>query len=315
MKKLLLIIGMVTTSIFNTAGDDFDPGLSGFKVRVNDLEIPYNVFALFVMPFESLSMEIIGAGDTRPTVIGEGGPTGQIQIENQHIIWPGAVNPGIYKVEINVGPQTCRLNIFVMVPAAQIVDGHLNGYRIGSYPQKPLRDLEVYLPPQGYAEVREDMLSLAVSPHFTLGQFLCKQQKKAPHYLVLREKLLLKLEYLLGLVNEHGFRCDSFTVMSGFRTPYYNHKIGNVKYSRHCWGGAADIFIDENPRDGEMDDLNKDGKIDFKDAMVLYELVDGQWNEKKYRTYRGGLGLYRRNQSHGPFIHVDVRGFRARWGD
>jgi len=24
--------------------------------------------------------------------------------------------------------------------------------------------------------------------------------------------------------------------MSGFRTPYYNHAIGDVKYSMHQWG-------------------------------------------------------------------------------
>jgi uncharacterized protein YcbK (DUF882 family) len=28
----------------------------------------------------------------------------------------------------------------------------------------------------------------------------------------------------------------------------------------------------------------------------------------------GGVGVYRATSSHGAFAHVDVRGYRARWG-
>jgi hypothetical protein len=27
----------------------------------------------------------------------------------------------------------------------------------------------------------------------------------------------------------------------------------------------------------------------------------------------GGMSIYRRNPVHGPFVHVDTRGYRARW--
>jgi uncharacterized protein YcbK (DUF882 family) len=103
--------------------------------------------------------------------------------------------------------------------------------------------------------------------------------------------------------------------MSGYRTPYYNHAIGNVKYSRHLWGGAADIFIDVAPADGVMDDLDGDGTVDVRDAHVLYELVDTMYGSPLYEPFVGGLGAYRTTPAHGPFIHVDARGFRARWGD
>jgi uncharacterized protein YcbK (DUF882 family) len=125
----------------------------------------------------------------------------------------------------------------------------------------------------------------------------------------------VKLELLLEKTNEAGYRCDSFVVMSGYRTPFYNHLIGNVKYSRHQWGGAADIFIDEDPVDGMMDDLNGDGKSDVRDAHVLYEIVDRMYGKPWYEPYIGGLGAYRTTPNHGPFVHVDARGFRARWGD
>jgi uncharacterized protein YcbK (DUF882 family) len=102
--------------------------------------------------------------------------------------------------------------------------------------------------------------------------------------------------------------------MSGYRTPYYNELIGNVKRSRHLLGGAADIFIDESPKDGMMDDLNKDGKIDWRDAHILYEIIDDMYGKKFYEPFVGGLARYEKTACHGPFVHVDVRGNRARWG-
>ena len=33
-----------------------------------------------------------------------------------------------------------------------------------------------------------------------------------------------------------------------------------------------------------------------------------------YQPFEGGLGLYKANAAHGPFVHVDVRGYPARWG-
>jgi uncharacterized protein YcbK (DUF882 family) len=126
--------------------------------------------------------------------------------------------------------------------------------------------------------------------------------------------LLLKLELILEKVNEKGYRCDTFHIMSGYRTPYYNKAIGNVKYSRHIYGGAADIFIDENPKDNMMDDLNQDGKIDYRDAAIIYRIIDDLYGKKFYDPFLGGLARYKKTSNHGPFVHVDVRGRRARWG-
>jgi hypothetical protein len=102
-------------------------------------------------------------------------------------------------------------------------------------------------------------------------------------------------------------------VMSGYRTPFYNAAIGNVPYSRHVWGGAADIYIDDAPRDGEMDDLNADGRIDRADAEWLAAFIDDLSDEGRFGTGIGGIGIYDSNEAHGPFVHVDTRGFRARW--
>ena len=45
-------------------------------------------------------------------------------------------------------------------------------------------------------------------------------------------------------MNDLGFHVDTLHVMSAYRTPYYNHAIGDVLYSMHQCGSAADIFID-----------------------------------------------------------------------
>ena len=211
--------------------------------------------------------------------------------------------------------DSMTLNLFTMVPASKIKKGYLNGYRIGEYPSKPYKNLPQYRPPKGFIELPDSTYDIAVSPHFTLRQFICKQTGGYPQYLIVRTELLLKLELVLQQVNRKGYRCSTFHVMSGFRTPYYNKAIGNVKYSRHQWGGAADIFIDENPRDGQLDDLTGDNKIDWRDAAVIYDIIDNLHDKKWYRPYVGGLGRYRRTKNHGPFVHIDVRGFRARWGE
>jgi hypothetical protein len=105
------------------------------------------------------------------------------------------------------------------------------------------------------------------------------------------------------------------TVMSGFRTPQYNaqgvgRKGGRAKDSRHQFGDAADVFVDNN-RDGRMDDLNHDHRVDSRDAKVIVAAVERV--ERAYPDLAGGGGIYRATRAHGPFAHIDARGWRARW--
>ncbi len=71
--------------------------------------------------------------------------------------------------------------------------------------------------------------------------------------------------------------------------------------------------MDQQPKDGVMDDLNGDGRLDLGDARWLFDLVDGLSRSGSLDGLIGGLGLYSANAVHGPFIHLDVRGQRARW--
>jgi hypothetical protein len=200
---------------------------------------------------------------------------------------------------------------FVLVPAGDVRQGMLNGYRIGAYPASKN---PIYMQPAGFVEVTKENEDTRLTPHFRLRQFLCKQEPAGqyPKYVVLRERLLLALEAALAEVNALGFDADTLNVMSAYRTPYYNAAIGDVPFSMHQFGGAADVFVDTRKK-GQMDDLNRDGRIDVKDAAFLQSAIDRLFARPPFRRFDGGLGIYPATAAHPPFVHVDVRGVKARW--
>ena len=78
------------------------------------------------------------------------------------------------------------------------------------------------------------------------------------------------------------------------------------------YGYAADVYVDVSPRDGVMDDLNLDGEITKAVANFLYDCAQELFPEKEVGI--GGLGSHKANAVHGPFVHVNARGYKARWG-
>jgi len=312
----ILIIILIVQNLAAGPSSGFSSGKAGFAVKFKDEVSPYRVIGIFVLPNERLTLQALDTAKKDPYVLEvSGGEVTPIATNKWH--WRAPGETGLYPVKI-IQPHTAdsiTLNIFVMVPYNRLKGEYLNGYRIGTYPSVLFKQLSIYKPPKGFIEVTKKNEKTFVAPHLKLEQFLCNQEGSYPKYLVLKERLLLKLELILEKVNEEGYRCETFTIMSGYRTPCYNRTIGNVKYSRHLWGDAADIFIDENSKDGIMDDLNRDGRIDYRDASILYDIIDGMYGKPWYRLLIGGLARYEKTASHGPFVHVDVRGFRARWGD
>ena len=62
-----------------------------------------------------------------------------------------------------------------------------------------------------------------------------------------------------------------------------------------------------------MADLNGDGRHDQRDSKFLAQLVEKMTSKPANKKLSGGLGVYRPNKAHGPFVHVDTRGQEARW--
>jgi uncharacterized protein YcbK (DUF882 family) len=102
--------------------------------------------------------------------------------------------------------------------------------------------------------------------------------------------------------------------MSGFRTPDYNEQGvgagGRSPISRHQYGDAADVYPDDS-RNGRIADLNGDGRSDLADARVLAAAAEAV--ESRHPELVGGIGIYPGTPAHGPFVHIDARGKRARW--
>jgi len=285
-----------------------------FGIRFKDEVSYYRVLGVYVLPGEMITLEALDVDLGNEYVLrAAGGETRKVKVNKWR--WQAPEKVGLWPIIIsgNGSSDPITLNVFVMVPYDNLNGGSLNGYRIGRYPSAGTRKLAIHKPPAGFVEVTEENGNTLISPHFKLKHFLCKQNGGFPKYVVLKERLLLKLELLLEEANRRGFHCTTFHIMSGYRTPSYNEAIGNVKHSIHMWGGAADIFIDENPQDGVMDDLNGDGRMDYEDAGILYTMIDELYAKPWYSYFIGGLGRYGETNTHGPFVHVDVRGKCARW--
>lgn len=209
-----------------------------------------------------------------------------------------------------------QLSLITLLPFTDKVNGRVGDYHLGRFPaeKRPPRSA-AYENPDGFIEVTLENKDTPVSEHFRLSDFLTHDQKNVwPKYLVLREALVDKLELVMVELQRRGIDAQRMRVMSGFRSPQYNQRgvgRGRARDSRHQYGDAADVMVDNNG-DNRLDDLNRDGRVNSKDMRILAEAVESV--ERQYPELVGGLGLYRANSARGPFIHVDVRGQRARWG-
>jgi hypothetical protein len=231
---------------------------------------------------------------------------------------------GIWRVLLTIGNAVRPVrsfNVITELPFNAKKNGRVGLYYIGNWPSEngsvgPSKaPAGAYGNPAGFIEVTPENADTPVSEHFKLRDFLTHDQPNVwPKYLVLRPQLVDKLELVLSDLQAHGYDVRGVKVMSGFRTPQYNYTGGNTggraNLSRHMYGDASDIYVD-NDGDGQMDDLNHDGRISIDDARVIAEAVDRV--EAAHPEAVGGAGVYTAAPGHGPFIHIDARGYRARW--
>ena len=221
---------------------------------------------------------------------------------------------GVYAANDTAG----SFHFITMRPFTDKVQGRIGGYRIGFFPseKRSVRSTS-YNNPDGFLEVTATNQDTPISEHFRLRDFLTHDQATVwPKYLVLREPLVDKLELVLSELRRMGIPASRLRVMSGFRTPQYNSQGvgagGRVQDSRHQYGDAADVYVVNGDRDW-MSDLNRDGRIDTRDAKVLAQAAENV--EREHPDLTGGVGIYKATSAHGPFVHIDVRGTKARWGE
>ena len=122
------------------------------------------------------------------------------------------------------------------------------------------------------------------TPHFTLREWRCKDGSDVPRTLWANlQRLMERLETLRSALGD-----APITIVSGYRSPAYNERLrqddpaGVAKDSQHLYATAADI------------------RVRGCTPQQVYEQADAIFAD-------GGVGRY------SSFVHVDVRGKRARW--
>ena len=227
--------------------------------------------------------------------------------------------PGVWNLALKIGNAIKPLagfSVITLRPATEKKGGKLGLYYIGNWPAARRGQPGVsYDPPSGFIEVTPETQNTQLSDHFRLKDFFPHDQQNVwPKYIVVDIKLIDKNELVLQDLKEHGINPDGVRVMSGFRTPQYNagggDPRGRAALSRHMYGDANDIFID-NDGDGRMDDLNHDGRVNIADAKVICDAANRV--ERAHPSLIGGCGIYSGTSAHGPFTHIDTRGYPARW--
>ena len=225
----------------------------------------------------------------------------------------GADQPGVHRTGL-VSADGSSLVFVNLIPFEAKTGGTLQGYKVGYWPSERRKGITTALP-AGFIEVTEVLQEVQLSEHFRVRDFVTKDQYDVwPKFLLVQPALLDKLELVIAELEELG-KPSAVKVLSGFRTPQYNQRgvcrrCGRAKDSRHMYGDAADLFVDADGN-GIMDDLNGDGRVTTADAQFLAKVVERV--EAAHPELIGGVGIYRARRGHGPFLHVDTRGFVARW--
>jgi Peptidase M15 len=201
--------------------------------------------------------------------------------------------------------QVEGLTLAVLVPFEEKEGAMLRGYRIGTYIAERMRGRQA--PPEGFLEITPADIDLPITKHLRVGDFLNHDQQGVwPSYAAVNPKLLDKLELVIQeIARWHGDKAVAdieIDVHSGFRAPEHNRRIQRAaRDSQHQYGDAADVAIDANG-DGKLT------AIDSRMVGLAVEIV-----ELKHPDLVGGLGIYTSGHSSTNYVHIDVRGRRARW--
>jgi len=123
---------------------------------------------------------------------------------------------------------------------------------------------------------------MKLEDNFSLWEFECRDGTSIPdEYMENVKKLAENLQIIRNKINQ------PMIIISGYRSPDYNKKIGGAKRSQHMLAKAADIIVSG------------------MDTRELKEIITDLIN--KGELHPGGVGLY------STFVHYDIRGTNARW--
>lgn len=116
----------------------------------------------------------------------------------------------------------------------------------------------------------------------------------ASQFWLVEESLLYLILDFIQALEEDGYDKYGFYVRESHRHPQNNLDRRGASQSLHIYGKAADLVIQ---------DINQDGLISQRDKDIGLKVLEDLVGD------RGGVGLYPGTST----IHIDTRGYRARW--
>lgn len=184
------------------------------------------------------------------------------------------------KISFNKIPKSHRQQMRMDYPTYRTI------YQEATFYEVPPQMLYQYI--VGYTRIRD-----VVSRDNSYADAII--DRSLPIYWCIDKHILYQLLALQDALTEAGYERDEFWVNSGFRTPIYNKEVGGASKSRHMHGQALDLHIE---------DINCDGSYTNVDKQIVLDLL-----ETKIIGDNGGIGRYPGSRA----VHMDVRGYRARW--
>jgi hypothetical protein len=119
--------------------------------------------------------------------------------------------------------------------------------------------------------------------------------RSAFYYICIDDGLLKTAFDLEAALRKRGYNSAAFHIISAYRSPSHNDRVGGARNSMHLYGKAFDLRVG---------DINRSGRADQRDKKIVYSILD-----RELIRDEGGLGLYPRTM----VLHMDVRGRGDRW--
>jgi hypothetical protein len=298
----------------------------------NGLKIPAEYAGILVGPDEVSVLKFFSRESNKEVEVLNCEGVGWCQSKGNEISWQSPEESGDYWMKVHlkvfepsglenpVKSEIKKIEIACLVgfPSSLLDKGFINGYEVGEYPNPAqMNNPAHYVPPENFFLMDYDVIGVRISEHLMLGDLGYDVRESLPQYFALDYELVKKLELIHEELSSRGLPCRYHFIGGGFVSPKSNRKRTSTngaaaKLSRHMYGEAIDFIIDEDPRDEVMDDLNKDGIIDVRDALYIRDMIN-EFEEKGLCT-PGGFGVYSPPRNSRIQVHVDVRGFPTRWG-
>lgn len=274
-------------------------------------------------------------------------PFGTVKRFGENLIeWEAPAAPGHYPIHCEVetsgtlryamgagDPKSRKLpslrtstTFHFLVPHEFDPEGHgvIESYPIGTYPNENTKDVkaviaqhrEHYRPPRWFVAVTSATRELRVSEHFRLREFIPHAPKDTTVYFPYNANLCRALEAIVADLKTSETTTPHLRILRGFVSPYDAERLRRagarlLTWNRYQYGDGVLVVANEDAGE-KMGDLNRDGKVDVRDAEVLANVVS---RVQKRLGLPGWTGIYGERPDttlpETPMVGFDVRGWWA----